>query len=126
MDERVGQPEELRNTSFGERLRHLRHLRRLRVRSEGGTPLLDDVAEYARMAGCLAGHGYAIAPDDYGEVEAGERLPEDPIAFLAAVSQCLVLTQSEWRGLFGQLGYDILRQAAGADLADEMVSAKHA
>ena len=50
MDERVGQPEELRNTSFGERLRHLRHLRRLRVRSVGGTPLLDDVAEYARMA----------------------------------------------------------------------------
>jgi hypothetical protein len=112
---------------FGEALRYYRETYQDRVsqdRVSRDNPDMPDMP-YIRMTAlslvdCMRRKGYLISSRAYSGIEAGEREPKKPIAFLTAAQQCLALNQAQHDELKFQLAYDVLvRELDSAELADE-------
>lgn len=117
MDERMKSTGVWRNTTFGEQVRRLR---RRHMEERRGGRARSEAWQVAAMAACLARHGYDISRRHYRSLEAGETLPDDPIAFLEALALCLSLSNDEGMTLLRQVSYDIVRARTDAGIADEV------
>jgi hypothetical protein len=68
------------------------------------------------LLACLEAAGYPINASAYEVVEAGLRLPPDPLKFILAVARCLHLDEQTRAALAQTLARDAVRLELGDDL----------
>jgi hypothetical protein len=109
---------------FGKLLHTLRLQRGMPTRSErlDALALVHGDRSTALLRAGLALQGYHLELEAYRELEAGLRLPDDPVRFLDALSECLGLSAAEVTTLLWQFAYDLLRAELGDALAHEIFS----
>jgi hypothetical protein len=108
---------------FGTLLRLLRQQHGVPLRNEAldVLALAQGNGSMALLCAALAAHGYPQEVNRYRDIEAGLCLPEDPVRFLDALAECLMLSDTEAAGLLWQFAYEILRVELGDDLAHELL-----
>ncbi len=96
------------------RARHVRTARFHRV--VAGLRELCGLSIQELIAGCSA-WGLPMDDQEYREIEAGTRLPENPAAFVQAFSACLSLSPQEQLALLCELAFAVLCEELGEELA---------
>jgi hypothetical protein len=109
---------------FGMLLHKLRLQRAMATRNEGLDVLALVYGERSivLLRAGLALHGSPLEMGAYRELEAGLRLPDDPVRFLDALSDCLGLSEMDVATLLWQFAYDLLCAELGEAFAHKILS----